>query len=69
LVILALPFRTNCEIVGIISFTLIIVKNYLPYFLGSAKVAIKTNKSNVKRFIFRRIMYLESKYIKYYTLF
>jgi len=25
LVILALPFRTNCEIVGIISFTLIIV--------------------------------------------
>jgi len=56
LVILALPFRTNCEIVGIISFTLIIVKNYLPYFLGSAKVAIKTNNSNVKMFIFRGIV-------------
>jgi len=55
LVILALPFRTNCEIVGIISFTLIINYKLTPYFLGLANVEIKSNFSNDKPLIYRRI--------------
>ncbi|GGH34608.1 hypothetical protein GCM10011364_00550 [Mangrovimonas yunxiaonensis] len=51
LVILALPFRTNCEIVGIYFY----IKLFKPSLLRAAKVEIKINFSNVITLIFKQL--------------